>query len=60
MGVVIILNLSLGMSYNLPKKLSSKFQSNSIKIENFQITPINIFNPINTKGWSEDLTKNVL
>ena len=30
--------------------LSSKFQSPSIKIDDFKINPINPFNPISTKG----------
>ena len=30
--------------------LSYKFQSDSIKIEDFKINPINPFNPIGTKG----------
>ena len=38
------------MSYIMPKKLSSEFQSHSIKIKNFKINPINPFNPNKTKG----------
>ena len=38
------------MSYNMLKVFSSEFQSNSIKIEDFKINPINPFNPISTKG----------
>ena len=34
----------------MPKKLSSEFQSHSIKIEDLNINPINTFNPNNTKG----------
>ena len=45
-----ILDLLLGMSYNMPMKFSSEFQSCIIKIENFKINPINPFNPISTKG----------
>ena len=41
-----ILNLLLGMSYNMPKMLGSKFQSHIIKIEDFKINPINTYNPI--------------
>ena len=37
------------MSYHIPKMLSSKFQSNSLKIEDFKINPLNTFNPISTK-----------
>ena len=51
------------MSYNMPKILCSEFQSNSIKIKDFKINPINPFNPISTKGGSEyfkPITKNVL
>ena len=44
-----IVNLLLGMSYNMPKMLSSEFQTCSIKIEDFKIIPINPFNPISTK-----------
>ena len=56
-------NLLLGMSYNMPKMLGSKFQSHSIKIDNFKISPINPFNPISTKGGNnnfEPITRNVL
>ena len=38
------------MSYNIPKMLSSKFQTCSIKIEDLNINPLNPFNPISTKG----------
>ena len=58
-----IKNLLLKMSYNMPKVFSSEFQSNSIKIEDFKINPINPFNPISTKGGSENfkpITRNVL
>ena len=33
--------------------LDTKFQSHSIKIEDFKLIPINLFNPISTKGVSE-------
>ena len=62
-GGVEILNLLLGMSYNMPKMLSSEFQTCSIKIEDFKINPTNPFNPISTKGGSENwkyITRNVL
>ena len=39
------------MSYNMPNVFSSEFQSNSTKIEDFKINPINQFNPISTRGW---------
>ena len=45
-----MLNLLLGISYNMPNMFSSEFQSNSIKIKDFKINPINHFNPISTKG----------
>ena len=45
-----MLNLLLGMSYNILKILCCKFQSNSIKVEDFKSNPINPFNPISTKG----------
>ena len=48
-----ILNLSLGMSYNIPKMLCSKFQIYSIKIEHYKINPISPFNPISAKDGSE-------
>ena len=47
----------------MPKVFSSEFQSNSIKIEDFKINPINPFNPISTKGGSENfkpITRNIL
>ena len=56
-------NLLLGISYNIPKTLSSKFQSHSIEIEDFKINPFNPVNPNSTNGGSENLkriTKNVL
>ena len=34
----------------MPKIFCSEFQSNSIKIEDFKINPINHFNLISTKG----------
>ena len=40
-------NLLLRISYNRPKMLSSKFQSNIIKIKDFKINPINTINHIN-------------
>ena len=43
--------------------LSSKFQSHSIEIEDFEIYPINPVNPISTKGGSKNIkliTRNVL
>ena len=58
-----ILNLLLQTSYNIPKMLSSEFQTCSIKIEDFKINPINLFNPISTKEGSTNfkpITKNVL
>ena len=48
-------NLLLEMSYNMPKMFSSEFQSNSIKIEVFEINPINPFNPIITKRESKNV-----
>ena len=60
---VKMLSLLLEMSYNMPKMLCSEFQSNSIKIKDFKINPINPFNPISTKGGSENskpITRNVL
>ena len=51
------------MSYTMPKVFISEFQSNSIKIEDFKINPINPFNPISTKGRNtnfKQITKNVL
>ena len=51
------------MSYNMPKVFSSEFQSNSSNIEDLKINPIDPFNPISTKGGSENfkpITKNVL
>ena len=53
-GEVNILNVILRMSYNMPKVFSSKFQSDSIEIEDFKINPINPFNPNNTKEESEN------
>ena len=50
------------MSYNMPKVFRSENQSNCIKIEDFKINPINLFDP-STKGGSENfkpITKNVL
>ena len=63
LGIFKILNLLLGMSYIMPQKWSSVFQSHSIKIEDFKINPINPFNPNKTKWGSEHfkpITKNVL
>ena len=40
----------------MPKMSSSEFQSHSTKIEDFKINPINLFNPISTKGGSENLS----
>ena len=51
------------MSYNMPKVLSSEFQSNSIKIEDFKINPINPVYPNSTNGGSKifkPITRNVL
>ena len=45
------------MSYNMPKMLSSEFQTCSIKSEDFKINPINHFNPISTKEGSENLKR---
>ena len=56
-------NLLLGISYNIPKTLSSKFQSHSIENEDFKINPIIPVNPTSTKGGSENIkliTRNVL
>ena len=44
------LNLLLGISYNTPDVLSSKFQSHSIEIEDFKINMFKPFNPISTTG----------
>ena len=41
------------MSYNIPMMIRSKFQSHRIRIEDFEMNPINPFNPISTKGGSE-------
>ena len=43
-----ILNVILEMSYNLPKALTSEYQSPSIKIEDLKINTINPFNSIST------------
>ena len=62
MGVDIS-NVLLGMSYNMPKTLSSEYKSHSIKIEDLKINPNNPFNPNKTKGERENLkpfTMNVL
>ena len=62
-GGVKILNLLLGMSYIIPKTLSSDFQSHSIKIEDLKINHINPFNPNKTMGGSANfklITRNVL
>ena len=52
------------MTYNMPEMLSSEFQSHSIKIEDFNINPINPFNPNKTKGGGNEnlkpITRNVL
>ena len=51
------------MPYNMPKMLSSEFESHSIKIEDFKINTIDIFNPIITKGRSDNFksnTRNIL
>ena len=56
-------NLILGISYNIPNMLSSKFQSHSIEIEDFKINPINPVNPTSTKEGSKNIkliTRNVL
>ena len=45
-----MLNVLLKRSYNVPKMLSSEFQSPSIKIEDLKINPRNPYNPIITKG----------
>ena len=50
-----ILNVILGMSYNLPRALTSEYQSPSIKIEDFKVNTFNPFNPISCKGGSENL-----
>ena len=43
------------MSNNMLKMFSSEFQSESIKIEDFKINPINPFNPNSTKGGSKNV-----
>ena len=59
-----ILNLLLGLSSIIPKKLSSEFQSHGIKIDNLKINPINPFNPNKTMGGGfenfKPITRNVL
>ena len=40
----------------MPKKLSSEFQNHSIKIEDFNISPINPFNHISTEGGVKTLS----
>ena len=45
-----MLNVILGMSYNLAQALTSEYHSPSIKIEDFKINTYNPFNPISTKG----------
>ena len=52
---VNIKNLLLGRSSNTPRILTSKYQYQSIKIENIKINPMNPFNPISTKRGSENL-----
>ena len=49
----------------MPKLLCSEFQSNSIKIEDFKINPINPFNPNETNGGVgsekfKTITRNIL
>ena len=58
-----ISNLLLGMSYNMPRMLSSEFQSRSFKMEDFKIISMNLFNPISTKRGNDILkliTRNFL
>ena len=58
-----ILNVILGMSYNLPKALTSEYQSPSIKIEDFKINPNNLITLLAPREGSEHfnpITKNVL
>ena len=43
------------MSYNLPKALTSEYQSPSIKIEDFKMNSFNPFNPTSITGGSENL-----
>ena len=52
-GRVKILNVILGMSYNLAYAFTTEYHSPSIKIEDFKINTYNPFNPISTKGGSE-------
>ena len=47
--------LITGMSYDFPNMISSEFWSNGIKIEDLKINPINPFNSISTKGWSQNV-----
>ena len=54
-GRVTILNVILGMSYNLAKTLTSEYHSPIIKIEDFKINTHNHFNPISTKGGIENV-----
>ena len=49
-GGVKMVNILLGMSYNMPKMVSPEFWSHSIKIQDFKINPINPFNSISIKG----------
>ena len=51
-----ILNILLGMSYNIPMVFSSEFQCKSIKIEDFEINPINLLILISTEGGIEILS----
>ena len=49
-GGVTISNVILGMSYNLPRALTSEYQSPSNKIEDFKVDTFNPFNHISSKG----------
>ena len=56
-----IKNLLLEMSYNMPKMLRSKFQSHSIRIEDFTINPLNPFNnKAGAGGHFKIIARNVL
>ena len=58
-----MLNVILGMSYNLAQALISENHSPSIKIEDCKINIYNPFNPISAKTGSKNvkpITSNVL
>ena len=55
-----VVNLLSGISYNMPKMISSEYQSHGIKIKDFKISLLVILILLAPRGWGVDIVNLLL